>query len=100
MDIILKTGDWGGCSLLISFRKIDLLPRITISEMTGIPFMMDIGFLMFTFNLTVFGKQLRNINKRVREEGLQKVAEETIEQLNKTLEELKNKAKQEDVVEN
>lgn len=95
MFLMLKTGDWGGVSLDVTFRKIDLLPRFTISEMTGVPLHMDIGFLMLTFNLTLYSKEMRRFVKKAREDGFEKIAKD----LEAKCEELKRELKKEDAVE-
>ena len=74
--------DWGGCDITIDLKKIDLLPRITLSQMTGINLMLNIGFLMFTFNLCIYDSEMREFNRKVREEG-SKMWEEMLNKLKK-----------------
>ena len=57
--------DWGCIDLNINFYKIDLLPRITISDMKG-AFVFNVGFFMLTLNLVVFDKPNRALNREVR----------------------------------
>lgn len=65
MNILITNKDWGGCHLEIDFRKIDLLPRITLSEFTGC-LVLNIGFLMLTFNLCIFSSDLKEFNRKLR----------------------------------
>ena len=58
--------DWGCLDLSINFRKIDLLPRLTISDMTGAT-ILNVGFLMLTLNLVVLDEIGRRLNKEVRQ---------------------------------
>ena len=64
-DIMIKEEDWGCIDLNINFNKIDLLPRITISDMKG-AFVFNVGFFMFTLNLVVLDKRNRALNREVR----------------------------------
>lgn len=57
--------DWGCIDLNINFNKIDLLPRITISDMKG-AFVFNVGFFMLTLNLVVLNKPNRAHNREVR----------------------------------
>lgn len=57
--------DWGCIDLNINFDKIDLLPRITISDMKG-AFVLNVGFFMLTLNLVVLNKPNRALNREVR----------------------------------
>lgn len=84
--------DWGGCDLTIDFKKLDLLPRITISEMTGC-LVLNIGFLMLTFNLCIYSEDMREFCRKVKSEDFKKEAEQMAKDLQEKLEELKNKCK-------
>ena len=42
-DIVILEKDWGCLSLSVNSRKIDFLPRITLSDMTG-AFILNVGF--------------------------------------------------------
>lgn len=77
MDFNIANKDWGSVDITITLHKIDLLPRFTLSEMTGISLMLNIGFLMFTFNLAIYDKHMRRFVKEVKEKGFNKVVEET-----------------------
>jgi hypothetical protein len=74
--------DWGGCDLTIDLKKIDVLPRITLSQMTGINLMLNIGFLMITFNLCLYDSEMREFNRKVKEEG-HKMWKEMLDKLEK-----------------
>jgi hypothetical protein len=74
--------DWGGYDLTIDLKKIDVLPRITLSQMTGINLMLNIGFLMITFNLCLYDSELKEFNRKVKEEG-HKMWKEMLDKLEK-----------------
>jgi hypothetical protein len=74
--------DWGGYDLTIDLKKIDVLPRITLSQMTGINLMLNIGFLMITFNLCLYDSEMREFNRKVKEEG-HKMWKEMLDKLEK-----------------
>ena len=74
--------DWGGCDLTIALKKIDVLPRITLSQMTGINLMLNIGFLMITFNLCLYDNEFKEFNRKVKEEG-HKMWKEMLDKLEK-----------------
>ena len=57
--------DWGCIDLNISFRKIDILPRLSISDMTG-AWVLNVGFLAFTLNLVILGYAARQLNREAR----------------------------------
>ena len=88
IDIRILSKDWGGCDLAIDFRKIDLLPRITISEMSGC-FALNMGFLMFTFNLCVLSSDVREFQRKLISGELDKEIKERAEQLAKIVSEKK-----------
>lgn len=69
IDIYLLEKDWGCLDLSINFRKIDILPRITLSDMTGVT-ILNVGFLMLTINLVILDEVLRehNRNKRINKD--------------------------------
>jgi hypothetical protein len=66
-DIIILEKDWGCLDLSINSRKIDFLPRITLSDMTG-AFILNVGFLAFTLNLVILDRNMRPANRRARQE--------------------------------
>lgn len=66
-DIIILEKDWGCLGLSINSRKIDFLPRITLSDMTG-AFILNVGFLAFTLNLVILDRNMRPANRRARQE--------------------------------
>ena len=57
--------DWGCLDLNISFRKVDILPRFTISDMNG-AWVINLGFLAFTLNLVILDAINRRLNHEVR----------------------------------
>lgn len=57
--------DWGCLDLNISFRKVDILPRLTVSDMTG-AWVVNVGFLAFTLSLVILGDVARQLNREVR----------------------------------
>ena len=72
--------DWGGCDLTIDLKKIDLLPRFTLTQMTGC-FIVNIGFLMLTFNLALYDSEMREFNRKCRTGEMQKELDEKIKEL-------------------
>lgn len=66
-EILLVDEDWGCITLSINFNKIDVLPRITLSDMTGAT-ILNVGLFMFTLNLCVLDRVQREMNRRYREE--------------------------------
>lgn len=64
-DIMLIDEDWGCLDLSITPAKIDVLPRITMSDMTG-AFLVNVGFFIFTLNLVVLDKDMRELNRECR----------------------------------
>lgn len=64
-DIMLIEEDWGCLDLNISFRKVDILPRFTISDMSG-AWVINVGFLAFTLNLVILDAINRKLNHEVR----------------------------------
>lgn len=67
IDIVLLNKYWGSIDLHICFNKIDILPRITLSDITGV-FILNVGFLMLSMNLAVYDKEFREFNRRREEE--------------------------------
>ena len=65
MDIMLIEEDWGCLDLNISFRRVDILPRITVSDMGG-AWVVNIGFLAFTLNLVILDWVHRKLNREIR----------------------------------
>ena len=59
--------EWGGCDFTIDLRKIDFLPRVTLSQVTGCIFL-NVGFLMLTFNLCLYDSKMREIVKEEKAE--------------------------------
>ena len=64
-DIMLIEEDWGCLDLNISFRRVDILPRFTVSDMGG-AWVVNIGFLAFTLNLVILDWVHRKLNSEIR----------------------------------
>ena len=64
-DIMLIEEDWGCLDLNISFHRVDILPRITVSDMRG-AWVVNIGFLAFTLNLVILDWVNRKLNSEIR----------------------------------
>lgn len=65
-DFLLVDEDWGCVTFSINFNKIDVLPRITLSDMTGAT-ILNVGLFMLTLNLCVLDRVQREMNRRCRE---------------------------------
>jgi hypothetical protein len=72
--------DWGGCDLTIDLKKIDLLPRFTLTQITG-SLIINIGFLMLTFNLAIYDSEMREFNRKCRTGETQKELDEKIKEM-------------------
>lgn len=81
--------DWGGCDLTIDLKKIDVLPRITLSQMTGINLMLNIGFLMLTFNLCLYDSEMREFNRKLKSGEWQEEVERMCKNLREDIEKLR-----------
>lgn len=66
--IVLFENYWGGLTLEATFKKIDLLPRVTISQLSHI-YIINIGFLMLTLNLSVWDEAMRDMLRKHAEKG-------------------------------
>jgi len=55
---------WGNLDFSFAFTKMDILPRCTISLINQ-SFIFNVGFLWFTFNLTLWDQNMRKFNKAV-----------------------------------
>lgn len=66
--IVIFEKVWGGLTLEATFKKIDLLPRVTISELGHI-YIISIGFLMLTLNLSVWDKAVRDMLRKHADKG-------------------------------
>ena len=62
-DIKLFEEYWGNLIFSFCFAKIDILPRVTLSQLTG-AFIINIGFFFFTLNLTIWDEHMRDFNRR------------------------------------
>lgn len=72
--------DWGGCDLTIDLKKIDLLPRFTLTQITG-SLIINIGFLMLTFNLAIYDSEMREFNRKCRTGEIQEELDEKIKEM-------------------
>ena len=54
---------WGNLVFEISIRKIDLLPRVTMTSIAH-ALIFNTGFLGLSLNLTFWGKAIREATKR------------------------------------
>lgn len=61
-DIILFEEYWGNLVLTFCVAKIDILPRVTLSALTG-AFIINVGFIFFSLNLTIWDERMRMFNK-------------------------------------
>lgn len=57
--------DWGNLVFETSFSKIDFLPRITACAIEH-AFIFNIGFLMLSFNITIWDSLMREFNRKNR----------------------------------
>lgn len=64
IDIKIAQKGWGGCSICLDFKKIDILPRVTISDLIGCLYI-NIGFLMLTFTLCIYDYNMRKFVKEL-----------------------------------
>ena len=85
MNIMLTDKEWGGCHLALDFGKIDLLPRITISDFTGC-LIFDIGFLMLNFTLCIYSSDVKEFNRKLKSGELEKELQEQREKMRELLE--------------
>ena len=84
MNIMLADKEWGGCHIDIDFRKMDILPRITLSDFTGC-LVLNIGFLMLTFNLCVYSSDMKKFNRKLKSGELEKELQEQREKMRELL---------------
>lgn len=67
-DLKLFEEYWGNLIFSVCFGKIDILPRVTLSQLTG-AFIINIGILFFTLNLTIWDEGMREFNRRNAQNG-------------------------------
>ena len=65
-EIMLFEQDWGNLVFSFSFCKLDVLPRITLSAVPRAS-IVNVGFIFFTLNLTIWDDKMREFNRRNRE---------------------------------
>lgn len=66
--------------MTIDLKKIDLLPRFTLTQITG-SLIINIGFLMLTFNLAIYDSEMREFNRKCRTGEIQKELDEKIKEM-------------------
>ena len=64
-DIMLIEEDWGCLDLNISSHRIDILPRLTVSDMSG-AWVVNLGLFAFTLNLVILDRNDRALNSEIR----------------------------------
>lgn len=64
-DIMLIEEDWGCLDLNISSHRIDILPRLTVSDMSG-AWVVNLGLFAFTLNLVILDRNNRALNSEIR----------------------------------
>lgn len=57
--------DWGCLDLNISSHRIDILPRLTVSDMSG-AWVVNLGLFAFTLNLVILDRNNRALNSEIR----------------------------------
>ena len=62
-NICISSGCWGNLYLEADFRKVDLLPRVTLSRVSRHAFIFLVGFLVFDIQLTIWSKAMRSVLK-------------------------------------
>lgn len=67
-DIMLFEEYWGNLILSVCIGKIDVLPRVTLSAFPR-AFIINVGFIFFTLNLTLWDEQMREFNRRDAQKG-------------------------------
>lgn len=67
-DIKLFEECWGNLIFSVCIGKFDVLPRITLSAFPR-AFVINVGFVFFTLNLTLWDEQMREFNRRNAQNG-------------------------------
>lgn len=55
--------EWGNLFFDFSIRDLDVLPRISLSEVQNFGTIIQIGFLSFALYLTIFTENVRRLNR-------------------------------------
>ena len=66
--IVLFEASWGNLLLDADFKEIDLLPRLTVSEILCFGTIIHAGFLMLSLNLTVFDPYAKKMIEDMRKD--------------------------------
>lgn len=61
--IDICSGSWGNLFIDIDFRKLDLLPRFTMSQVSRHALIVVVGFLSFNVQLTLWSREMRDMLK-------------------------------------
>lgn len=68
MTATIFDNGWGNLLFSVCTSKIDILPRITASALPSAhAVVINMGFLMFDLNLTLWGKGMREFLRKERE---------------------------------
>ena len=67
-DIKLFEEYWGNLILSVCIGKFDVLPRATLFAFPR-AFVINVGFVFFTLNLTLWDEQMREFNRRNAQKG-------------------------------
>lgn len=68
MNATIFDFSWGNLLFSVCTSKIDILPRITASALPSAhAVVINMGFLMFDLNLTLWGKGMRDFIRKERE---------------------------------
>ena len=65
-DIVIFERDWGNLVFSFCLAKMDVFPRLTFASIAR-AMIINIGFLFFTFNFTIWDAEMREFNRRNRE---------------------------------
>lgn len=68
-SIVIFDCDWGCLVLDLDFRKIDILPRLTVTDLPSFGIITNFGFLCFTLNLSVYYRNTRRFIRRHRNDA-------------------------------
>lgn len=61
--IDICSGSWGNLFIDADFRKIDLLPRFTLSQVSRHALIIVVGYLFFNIQLTLWSRDMRDMLK-------------------------------------
>ena len=55
--------EWGSLFFQFSIRDLDVLPRLSLSEVQNFGTIIQVGFLSFALYLTIFAENVRRLNR-------------------------------------